>query len=102
MHVLFGNIIFLGKCETVECKYSEWSDWNPACGKDMIRKRTLQTLKKTVEKESCDGLPKSCAGEAEQTEKKDELCKFSKLKLVLGMHILMNLLLCPISPVSSF
>ena len=41
----------------------------------MARKRTLQTIKKTNEKESCDGLPQTCTGDAEQTEKKDELCK---------------------------
>ena len=41
----------------------------------MARKRTLQTIKKTTEKESCDGLPQTCTGDAEQTEKKDELCK---------------------------
>ena len=41
----------------------------------MARKRTLQTIKKTNEKESCDGLLQTCTGDAEQTEKKDELCK---------------------------
>ena len=64
-----------GKCDYVECKYTEWTNWNPACGKNMERKRTLQTIQKTVEKASCDGLTKTCTGDAEQVEKKDELCE---------------------------
>ena len=75
---LVDNILifsFTGKCDYVECKYSEWTNWNPACGKNMERKRTLQTIKKTTEKESCSGLKQTCTGDAEQTEKKDDLCK---------------------------
>ena len=59
----------------MECKYTEWTSWNPACGKNMERKRTLQTIKKSVERESCSGLKTTCTGDAEQSEKKDELCK---------------------------
>ena len=73
MMLLFS--ILQGKCDYVECKYTEWTSWNPACGKNMERKRTLQTIKKSAERESCSGLKTTCTGDAEQSEKKDELCK---------------------------
>ena len=71
----FSQIIFiLGiSCDYVECKYTEWSKWSQSCGKDMVRKRTLQTIKKKGT--DCTGKPKTCTGEAEQIEKKDELCE---------------------------
>eukprot|EP00795_Rhopilema_esculentum_P013502 gene13502-4382_t len=72
----------VGQCDYVECKYTEWSNWTPKCGKNMARKRTLQTIKKTIEKKSCDGLPQTCTGDAEQTEKKDELCECDTFKCI--------------------
>lgn len=83
-----------GKCDYVECKYTEWTNWNPACGKNMERKRTLQTIKKTVEKESCTGLTTTCTGDAEQTEKKDDLCKYQQVSSSPFPSILNSVLFC--------
>eukprot|EP00795_Rhopilema_esculentum_P013500 gene13500-4380_t len=67
-------------CDYVECKYTEWSKWSHSCGKDMVRKRTLQTIKKKGT--DCTGKPKSCTGETVQREKKDELCECDAVKCV--------------------
>ena len=49
----------LGLCNYVQCKYGTWSAWTTTCGKGQ-RSRQMETIKKTVQGSSCNGLPTSC------------------------------------------
>eukprot|EP00794_Sanderia_malayensis_P017458 gene17458-19205_t len=70
-------------CRYVECKYNEWSEWSPKCGKNMERKKTLQVLQKTVDRPSCSGLKQTCSEKKEIVETKTELCECDTYKCKL-------------------
>ncbi|XP_078353361.1 uncharacterized protein LOC144638092 isoform X2 [Oculina patagonica] len=60
-------------CPTVECKWNQWSDWSATCGAAK-RRRTIKTIKTTVQKLKCEGLPQSCP-QPPETEQQTTNCK---------------------------
>jgi len=59
-------------CPTVNCTWSQWSDWSATCG-PAIRQKTVTTQQIVVQNNSCDGLPQSCpAGPI--TENRTSMC----------------------------
>ena len=73
-YVEFISSITPGTCNYVDCRPAQWSDWSAQCGKDLTRTRLIETVQKTVQKDSCVGLKTKCE-KSEETETKDELCK---------------------------
>ncbi|XP_068676816.1 uncharacterized protein [Montipora foliosa] len=49
-------------CPTVNCTWSQWSDWSATCG-PATRQKNVTTQKVVVLRNSCDGLPQSCPTE---------------------------------------
>lgn len=66
-------MICLGSCNYVECVAATWSPWSADCGK-ATRSRVMQTISRTVERYSCDGLKKTCPTTTEQ-QSRTKLCK---------------------------
>lgn len=59
-------------CPTVNCTWSQWSDWSATCG-PARRQKTVTTQQIVVQNNSCDGLPQSCpAGPI--TENRTSMC----------------------------
>lgn len=64
-------------CDYVECEPEEWTAWSAQCGKNIQRTRLINTVRKSVEKYSCQGLRLKC-DKTEEQQTKDELCKLNK------------------------
>ena len=64
----------IGSCNYVECKYGAWSAWTTSCGKGQ-RSRQMQTIRKTVQRESCNGLPTSCPTKPD-IQTRTEMCEY--------------------------
>ena len=72
---LICSIQFLqGTCNYVECKYGQWSQWSTTCGKGE-RRRTMQTIGKTTQRENCNGLPQTCSSTPD-VQTRTQKCKF--------------------------
>ena len=57
-----------GECETVDCVPSAWSSWSSECGKGQ-RVRSINPMKKTIKKYSCQGVKTTCEKDEEKEER---------------------------------
>ena len=64
----------IGSCNYVECKYGAWSAWTTSCGKGQ-RSRQVQTIRKTVQRENCNGLPTRCPTKPD-IQTRTEMCEY--------------------------
>ncbi|CAH3168650.1 unnamed protein product [Porites evermanni] len=60
-------------CPTVECRWNEWTKWSATCGL-ATRQRTIKTIKTTVQKLKCEGLPQLCP-QPPETQQQTTNCK---------------------------
>ncbi|XP_066936875.1 uncharacterized protein [Clytia hemisphaerica] len=60
-------------CSYVTCEPGPWSFWSAQCGQ-AERKRDIKTVKKTVQKMSCEGLQQTCPND-DEAEERMTLCE---------------------------
>ncbi|XP_048582331.1 uncharacterized protein LOC5506315 isoform X2 [Nematostella vectensis] len=65
-------------CPTVKCVWNPWTVWSASCG-SATRSRTIEIIKETVQKPSCDGLPQTCPQNPE-AETRKILCNCKTVK----------------------
>ena len=63
-----------GICNYVQCIYGQWSQWSTTCGIGQ-RRRSMQTIRKTIQRVNCNGLPLTCSS-APDIQTRNQQCKF--------------------------